>query len=85
MSLQPQKPDSETQSASAATTGASAVPPGFGAKGGPTISNKDSVLEDVDDCVNGGQPPAVEYLLVRPFSVFRIPFTNLGLCFNVYG
>ena len=44
----------------------------FGAKGGPTIRNKDSILADVDRALGREKPPAIEYLFVAPFGSFEI-------------
>jgi hypothetical protein len=39
------------------------APPNFGAPGGPGISNKDSILRDVDAALSEGRPPDLEVLL----------------------
>lgn len=40
-----------------------AAPPNFGAPGGTGISNKDSILRDVDAVLSKGRPPDLEVLL----------------------
>lgn len=42
---------------------AKAVPSNFGAPDGPGISNKESILQDVDKAVSEGRPPDLEVLL----------------------
>ena len=40
-----------------------AIPSNFGAPDGPGISNKESILQDVDKAVSEGRPPDLEVLL----------------------
>eukprot|EP01104_Vermistella_antarctica_P011585 TRINITY_DN3250_c0_g1_i1.p1 TRINITY_DN3250_c0_g1~~TRINITY_DN3250_c0_g1_i1.p1 ORF type:complete len:435 (-),score=87.15 TRINITY_DN3250_c0_g1_i1:96-1295(-) len=61
------------------------VPSNFGSERGPEVSNRNDVLREVDRALGRTSPPAVEYLFVRPFSSFRIPFTNIGIGYNFYG
>ena len=42
---------------------AKAIPSNFGAPDGPGISNKESILQDVDKAVSEGRPPDLEVLL----------------------
>lgn len=62
-----------------------AIPPDFGEPNGTPITNKSTVLREIDAALGCSKPPAVEYLLVRPFSIIRIPFTNVGICWNSFG
>jgi hypothetical protein len=48
------------------------------------ITNKSTILEDIDKAVNK-KKPSIEYIVVLPYSHFRIPFTNWGVNYNTYG
>lgn len=65
----------------------SAAPPTppLGAPHGPAIDNKSTVLGDVDRALGFDRPPAVEYILVQPFAVLRLPLLGVGFALNYYG
>lgn len=58
------------------------IPEDFGKIGGTEISNKNSILDEIDNAI--GCKSKIEYILVRPTSVIRLPF-GYGLAFNGYG
>lgn len=60
-------------------------PPPLGAPHGPAIDNKSTVLGDVDRALGFDRPPAVEYILVQPFAVLRLPLLGVGFALNYYG
>lgn len=62
-----------------------ARPDDFGCPHGTPIENKATILQDVDRALGFDSPPALEYVLVQPFSVVRIPGTNVGFGWNQYG
>lgn len=61
----------------------SSVPSDFGRLGGTPISNKDSLLDEVDKALET-RKPKIEYLLVRPTPVISLPF-GYSLSYNSYG
>jgi hypothetical protein len=40
----------------------------FGAHHGTPITNKSTILSEVDRCLRRDKPPSVEYIFVAPFS-----------------
>lgn len=71
--------------ASTSSEGDQSRPDDFGRTDGSPIENKDTILQDVDRALGYDSPPALEYVLVQPFSVVRLPFTNIGFGWNQYG
>eukprot|EP01124_Arcella_intermedia_P005978 TRINITY_DN13507_c0_g1_i3.p1 TRINITY_DN13507_c0_g1~~TRINITY_DN13507_c0_g1_i3.p1 ORF type:complete len:258 (-),score=52.36 TRINITY_DN13507_c0_g1_i3:45-818(-) len=64
----------------------SGVPEDFGLSGGTEITNKKEILHRIDDVLNGGKPPAIEYIFVLPFSHWRSSwFKFIGFAGNYYG
>lgn len=69
-----------TDNPSAATTTTTASSADTGGKeeeevhlgNGNSISNKATILQDVDALCGRDRPPAMEYILVKPFSMFRV-------------
>jgi hypothetical protein len=57
----------------------------FGAAGGSEISNKASVLAEIDRALGVNKPPAVEYIFVEPYADFGLPFSTYGFSRNPYG
>jgi len=66
-----------------ATTDA-AVPPDFGAKNGTEISNKATILQEVDRTLGRSRPPALEYIFVRPLVLSKFS-RGSGSGTNPYG
>ena len=68
---------------------ASIVPEDFGRNGGTPIDNIDTVLAEIDRAAaepgEEPHPPAVEYILIRPYALVRIPFTTYGVSYNAFG
>jgi hypothetical protein len=65
---------------------ANEIPSDFGAHHGTTISNKSSVLSDVDKCLGRKKPPAIEYIFVAPFSRWTSKwFPWVSFAGNYYG
>ena len=44
-----------------------------------------TILGEVDKAVGVRKPPAIEYILVRPHTLIKIPFTDIGIGYNTYG
>lgn len=63
---------------------ASVMPNDFGADQGTEVSNREAVLQLVDEAIGTNKPPSVEYILVLPHSIIRLPF-GLGFSWNSYG
>jgi hypothetical protein len=67
------------------------VPPVFGRVSvkpdeiGTPIGNKATILAETDAALGFAHPPAVEFILVRPLTQFRVPFTRIGLSMNTFG
>lgn len=65
------------------------VPQDFGLvdkeKPGTPISNKDTILSEIDQSLGYKKPPDLEYILVRPYSRLRIPFTGYGINYLTFG
>jgi hypothetical protein len=49
------------------------------------IGNKATILAQSDAALGFAHPPAVEFILVRPLTQFRVPFTRIGLSMNTFG
>lgn len=60
------------------------VPTDFGAVGGTHISNKDTILDDINIALGKPKNPSVEYLFVTPFVHIKLPF-GYGISYNTYG
>lgn len=60
------------------------IPDDFGEPGGTPISNKDTILEEIDTSLNRKQP-SVEYLVCLPWTQFKIPVLGIGISYNYYG
>ncbi|MBI5241513.1 MAG: hypothetical protein HY926_13655 [Elusimicrobia bacterium] len=56
----------------------------FGAKNGTEISNKDTVLGEVDRSLGRKAPPALEYIFVKPLATLRLD-RGSGTGTNPYG
>ncbi|KJE91653.1 hypothetical protein CAOG_02761 [Capsaspora owczarzaki ATCC 30864] len=69
---------------STARSAVATVPGDFGAEGGAEVSNKATLLSDVDGALGRSKPPALEYILVMPFSAVRLGF-GYGLSYNSFG
>ena len=52
---------------------------------GPPIENAASILADTDAALGQRASPKLEYILVRPFSQIRVPFTTIGISYNTFG
>jgi hypothetical protein len=72
-----------TNAARLAADATSAVPD-FGARNGPEIANKSTILHEVDQALGLSKPPAVEYIFVRPLSMVEFG-RNSGTGTNPYG
>lgn len=60
------------------------VPKDFGEIGGTPISNKNTVLDEIDTAINRKRPK-VEYLVCLPYTQFVVPVLGWGWCYNFYG
>jgi hypothetical protein len=67
------------------SSSSSSVPDDFGLENGTSISNKDTVLSEIDRVLGVSKAPDVEYFYVKPYCWFRIPFTSWGISYNSYG
>jgi hypothetical protein len=56
----------------------------FGQVGGPTIKNKDTILQEIDTVINR-KPPSIEYIVCLPFAYCKLPLINIGINYNIYG
>lgn len=67
--------------------GTQVVAPDFGRPSGTPIVNKGSIMQEIDQSLGFDEPPALEYILVQPFSLFRLPIPglNVGFGWNQYG
>lgn len=68
----------------------SSIPDSFGLvsidQPGIPISNKDTILNELDQATGRNKPPDLEYILIMPFSKFMIPGTkDWGFCVNTFG
>jgi len=64
----------------------SSIPDDFGAKNGTEITNKSTVLEEIDKALNMPKPPAIEYIFVEPFMNWTLSyFSWIGFAGNYYG
>ncbi|MBI5623570.1 MAG: Zn-dependent oligopeptidase [Elusimicrobia bacterium] len=61
-----------------------AVARDFGAKGGAEISNKATILDEVDRALGQKAPPALEYIFVRPLALLKLS-RDSGSGTNPYG
>lgn len=61
------------------------LPKDFGDENGSEISNKDTIFSEIDKALGVSKPPALEYILVMPFSSFFVPFLGFGINMNAYG
>lgn len=59
------------------------VPKDFGQVDGTPISNKCTILSEIDDVLEK-KSPSVEYILCKPFAYIKLPF-GFGFNFNSYG
>jgi hypothetical protein len=50
-----------------------------------TITNKDTILSDIDKAFGKTKPPAIEFLIARPHSAFNLFGLGYGINFNWYG
>jgi hypothetical protein len=58
-------------------------PRDFGAPDGSEISNKDSILQEIDEALGVSKPPDIEYIFVEPYSDFSL--AGIGIGRNPYG
>ncbi|KAL6075885.1 Transmembrane protein [Balamuthia mandrillaris] len=66
--------------------GGGGVPEDFGLRNGTEVSNKTTVLREVDAVLGRDKPPAVEFIFVEPYSDFAFPIIGgYGLSRNPYG
>jgi len=64
----------------------SSAPADFGAAFGTEVSNKDSILTDIDQVLGVNKPPDIEYLFVLPYLRWRLNwFKWFGFAGNYYG
>jgi len=63
----------------------SSVPADFGTAFGTEISNKGSVLADIDRVIGVNKPPDIEYLFVLPYVRWRLYWLKWGFAGNYYG
>lgn len=62
------------------------IPDDFGAHNGTPISNKSTLLSEVDACIGTNKPPSVEYIFVAPFSRWSFKMLPwLSFAGNYYG
>lgn len=52
---------------------------------GVPIGNKETILAQTDAALGYSHPPAVEFILVRPLTQVKVPFTRIGLSSNTFG
>jgi hypothetical protein len=59
----------------------------FGEPDGNPISNKETILEEINLALgkNHDQNPSIEYLITKPYGLFRLPFGLGSFCFNWFG
>jgi hypothetical protein len=56
----------------------------FGQVDGPTIINKETILEEIDTAINR-KPPSIEYIVCLPFAYYKLPLLGIGINLNMYG
>jgi hypothetical protein len=56
----------------------------FGQVGGTTITNKETILNEIDTSINR-KPPSIEYIVCLPFAYYKLPLLGIGTNFNMYG
>jgi len=61
------------------------IPVDFGAPNGTEISNKATLLTEIDRALGVHKPPDLEYLFVLPYTRWRLQHTWLGFAGNYYG
>lgn len=49
------------------------------------VANQNAVLAEIDAALGQSRPPDLEYILVCPYSLWRIPGTRYGIAWNAYG
>lgn len=59
-------------------------PKSFGEVNGTPISNKDTILQEINKAVDQPTNPSIEYILVRPFIVIPL-LGGYGINYNSYG
>lgn len=59
------------------------VPDDFGQVNGTSISNKLTILNEIDNILETNTP-SIEYILCKPYAYFKLPF-GYGFNFNSYG
>lgn len=59
------------------------VPEDFGDVDGTTISNKDTILDEINGSLGKTENPSIEYILVKPFSMVNL--FGFGFSYNAYG
>ena len=60
------------------------VPPGFGGKNSPEISNKATILSEIDRTLGRNLPPTLECIWVQPLSMIKVSGDS-GSGTNPYG
>lgn len=60
------------------------IPQNFGKLYGTPISNKNTILSEIDTALGYSTSPSVEYFLSRPYTVISLPF-GYGINYNSYG
>lgn len=56
----------------------------FGKTNGTPISNKNTILQEIDRTLGYNKNPDIEYLLSRPYTFIPLPF-GYGINYNSYG
>lgn len=60
------------------------IPSNFGELNGTPISNKDTILDEINTALKTNKNPSIEYILVRPFIFVPLLFGG-GFNYNSYG
>lgn len=60
------------------------IPKNFGELNGTEISNKNTILDELNNKLGYDKNPDVEYFLSRPYTVLPLPF-GYGINYNSYG
>ncbi len=49
------------------------------------IKNKDTILDELNKSLNKKSNPSVEYLITKPYGLFRLPFGLGSISYNWFG
>ncbi len=61
------------------------LPDNFGEINGTPISNKDTILDEIDKTLSMNKHPSVEYLITMPFGLFNLPWNLGSINYNSFG